>query len=118
MVSAPAAELNRLAGDRTELRHLGYLIDLGTVARNGWLKPPDIPNHLGYPVGNVPRNIDFLGLISGKPMPRLKKPAKKPPVDKEEMANLDLDPDAWPKFEKLIKSAAKMGPKPQRSGKT
>ena len=28
---------------------------------------------------------------------------------------LDLDPDAWPKFEKLIKSAAKMGPKPHKS---
>jgi len=25
---------------------------------------------------------------------------------------LDLDPDAWPKFEKLVKSAAKMGPRP------
>jgi hypothetical protein len=27
-------------------------------------------------------------------------------------ANLDLDPDAWPKFEALVKSAAKMGHKP------
>jgi hypothetical protein len=27
---------------------------------------------------------------------------------------LDLEPDAWPKFEKLIKSAAKMGPKPHK----
>jgi hypothetical protein len=26
----------------------------------------------------------------------------------------DLEPDAWPKFEKLIKSAAKMGPKPHK----
>jgi hypothetical protein len=25
---------------------------------------------------------------------------------------IDLDPDAWPKFEKLIKSAAKLGPRP------
>jgi hypothetical protein len=25
---------------------------------------------------------------------------------------VELDPDAWPKFEKLIKSAAKMGHKP------
>jgi hypothetical protein len=25
---------------------------------------------------------------------------------------LDLDPDAWPKFEALVKSAAKMGHKP------
>jgi hypothetical protein len=28
--------------------------------------------------------------------------------------NLELDPDAWSKFEKLIKSAAKMGPKPHK----
>ena len=27
-------------------------------------------------------------------------------------AELDLDPDAWPKFEAMIKSAAKMGHKP------
>ena len=36
------------------------------------------------------------------------KKAVKPP-------DLDLDPDAWPKFEKLIKSAAKMGPKPHKT---
>jgi hypothetical protein len=35
---------------------------------------------------------------------------KKP--DTDQIKNLALDPDAWPKFEKLIKSAAKMGPKP------
>ena len=29
-------------------------------------------------------------------------------------ADLELDPDAWPKFEKLVKSAAKMGPKPHQ----
>jgi hypothetical protein len=28
-------------------------------------------------------------------------------------ADLDLSPDAWSKFEKLVKSAAKMGPKPR-----
>jgi hypothetical protein len=32
-------------------------------------------------------------------------------------AALDLDPGAWPKFEKLIKSAAKMGHKPHQSPK-
>jgi hypothetical protein len=51
----------------------------------------------------------------------MKPPAKKKPVRaKKSTAQsiesnavvLDLDPDAWPKFEKLIKSAAKMGPKP------
>ena len=26
--------------------------------------------------------------------------------------NVELDPDAWPKFEALVKSAAKMGHKP------
>jgi hypothetical protein len=25
---------------------------------------------------------------------------------------LELDPDAWPRFERLVKSAAKSGPKP------
>jgi hypothetical protein len=30
------------------------------------------------------------------------------------MAGLDLDPDAWPKFEALVKSAAKMGHTPHR----
>jgi hypothetical protein len=45
------------------------------------------------------------------PKPSAKK-ASKPKQAKPDMANLDLDPDAWPKFEKLIKSAAKMGPKP------
>ena len=28
---------------------------------------------------------------------------------------IELDPDAWPKFEKLIRSAAKMGPMPHSS---
>jgi len=39
-----------------------------------------------------------------------KAPTKKPvkPIQPD-VANLDLDPDAWPKFEKLINSAAKMG---------
>jgi hypothetical protein len=37
------------------------------------------------------------------------KKAKAKPVD---TADLDLDPDAWSKFEKLVKSAAKMGHKP------
>jgi hypothetical protein len=44
-----------------------------------------------------------------------KKAAKKPKPISPEVANLDLDPDAWPKFEKLVKSAAKMGPKPHKA---
>jgi hypothetical protein len=46
-----------------------------------------------------------------------KPPAKKPTKAKltqDEIASLDLDENAWPKFEKLIKSAAKMGPKPHK----
>jgi len=35
---------------------------------------------------------------------------KKPLAAKSDA--LDLDPDAWPKFEALVKSAAKMGHKP------
>lgn len=44
-----------------------------------------------------------------------KKPAPKP--IQPDVAKLDLDPDAWPKFEKLVKSAAKMGPKPRNGEK-
>jgi uncharacterized protein HemY len=44
-----------------------------------------------------------------------KAPAKKPAkakINMAEIANLDLDPGAWPKFEKLIRDAAKNVPKP------
>jgi hypothetical protein len=47
--------------------------------------------------------------------PKPKKPKAMPKIG--QFANLELDPDAWPKFEKLVKSAAKMGPKPH-SAKT
>ena len=30
-------------------------------------------------------------------------------------ADLELDPDAWPKFEALVKDAAKMGHKPHEA---
>jgi hypothetical protein len=48
--------------------------------------------------------------------PPAKKKAKKTAAQSIESnaVVLDLDPDAWPKFEKLIKSAAKMGPKPHK----
>ena len=49
-----------------------------------------------------------------KPPKKKTKKAKPAQVD---TSNLDLDPDAWPKFEKLIKSAAKMGPKPHAKEK-
>ena len=39
---------------------------------------------------------------------------KKAKAIQTDTSNLDLDPDAWPKFEKLIKSAAKLGPKPHK----
>jgi hypothetical protein len=45
------------------------------------------------------------------PAPKTKKPKPISP----EVANLDLDPEAWPKFEKLVKSAAKLGPKPHKA---
>jgi hypothetical protein len=43
-----------------------------------------------------------------------KKPAKAK-LTQDEIASLDLDENAWPKFEKLIKSMAKMGPKPHKA---
>lgn len=42
----------------------------------------------------------------------MQKVGKKTKPTQTDSSNLDLDPDAWPKFEKLVKSAAKMGPKP------
>jgi len=39
------------------------------------------------------------------------KPAKRKPINPTE-PDLELDPDAWPKFEALVRSAAKMGHKP------
>jgi hypothetical protein len=45
-------------------------------------------------------------------MPGIKKPPKKPiGINESEIAKLDLDSSAWPKFEKLIKDAAKQGGK-------
>ena len=49
------------------------------------------------------------------PKPSRPKPKKATAQSIELNVDLDLDPDAWPKFEKLIKSAAKMGPKPHKS---
>ena len=40
---------------------------------------------------------------------------QKPKPVKPDAVDLDLDSDAWPKFEKLVKSAAKMGPKPHKA---
>lgn len=49
-------------------------------------------------------------------MPPVKKSpkGKRPKPIRIESEGLELDRDAWPKFEKLIKSAAKMGPKPHK----
>lgn len=47
-------------------------------------------------------------------MVKASKNKRKPKPISPEVANLDLDPSAWPKFEKLIKSAAGMGPKPRK----
>jgi len=35
---------------------------------------------------------------------------------KKQKRELELDPNAWPKFEALVKSAAKMGHKPHDAG--
>ena len=43
------------------------------------------------------------------------KKAAKAKLSPDEIASLDLDENAWPKFEKLIKDAAKMGPKPHKA---
>ena len=44
------------------------------------------------------------------------KPPKKTAIGAKDNAPdiqvVEIDPDAWPKFEALVKSAAKMGPKP------
>jgi len=40
---------------------------------------------------------------------------KKPKPIRLDEVNLDLSPDACPKFEKLVKSAAKLGPKPHKN---
>jgi hypothetical protein len=42
--------------------------------------------------------------------------ARRKATTKAEKVELDLDADAWPKFEALVKSAAKMGPKPHGTG--
>jgi hypothetical protein len=44
--------------------------------------------------------------------PTKKKP-KRIPKSKIKADDLELDPDAWPKFEQLIRDAAKLGPKPR-----
>jgi hypothetical protein len=49
-------------------------------------------------------------------MPAKAKTKKTKPTT-DEIASLDLDENAWPKFEKLVKSAAKMGAKPHKGPK-
>jgi hypothetical protein len=48
--------------------------------------------------------------------PPAKKPKAKP--HRPDTSNLDLDPDAWPKFENLVKAAAKLGSKPHDAKKS
>lgn len=42
--------------------------------------------------------------------------AKSSNATRKKIEGVELDPDAWAKFEKLVKSAAKMGPKPHVQG--
>ena len=48
-------------------------------------------------------------------MTKAPKPKPKAKPKAADTSNLDLDPDAWPKFEKLIKNAAKIGHKPHKA---
>jgi len=73
--------------------------------------------NLPFDVGHVMIGpLDFLfGTIENDESPKTKPQKVKPkPAN---TSNLDLDPDAWPKFEKLVKSAAKMGHKPHATEK-
>jgi hypothetical protein len=45
------------------------------------------------------------------------KEGREPKANRDKNANLDLDPNAWPKFEALVKNAAKMGHKPHKKEK-
>lgn len=47
--------------------------------------------------------------MSGPPMPKKASPKKKP----TKVEAVELVPDAWPRFERLIKQAAKIGPQPR-----
>jgi len=47
-----------------------------------------------------------------KPTILPRKPRQRTPIKIEE---IELEPHSWPKFEKLIRSAAKMGPKPHKT---
>ena len=44
-------------------------------------------------------------------------PAKKRPVKPVDLSKAEIDPKAWPRFEVLVKSAAKMGHKPHKPAK-
>jgi hypothetical protein len=52
--------------------------------------------------------------MAARPKSEKPKGAKAKPA-KVDTSNLDLDPNAWGKFEALIKGAAKMGHKPHAS---
>jgi hypothetical protein len=39
---------------------------------------------------------------------------KKPSTSKAQKAEIELKPGAWPRFENLVRQAAKVGPKPRR----
>jgi hypothetical protein len=68
-----------------------------------------------WPTGASPAasksSAESLGLVGKAKNPTIppRLPRKATPM---KIQGVELDSDAWPKFEKLIKSAAKMGPKP------
>ena len=49
--------------------------------------------------------------------PRETKPKRRRPKPMN-LEGVELHQDAWPKFEKLVKSAAKMGPQPHKAVKS
>jgi hypothetical protein len=51
-----------------------------------------------------------VGIMKKSVTPKKPSKAKAPAA-----ADLELDPDAWPKFEELVRSAAKMGHKPHNA---
>ena len=56
--------------------------------------------------------VSFTGMSGMAKRPSIPSTKKRPQryADRKAAEALDLDPDAWPKFEDLIRKAAKVGP--------
>jgi hypothetical protein len=62
----------------------------------------------------VPPKIESIPSFMKDKSKKPEKASKLPPIQSN-VSTLDLDPDAWPKFEALVKSAARLGPKPHKT---